>query len=191
MENHSLIERIKNHDSEKVIKEIYCNHRNEFLLWAMRNHSCSLEEAKDVFQQAVIIFYENIRSGKVSQITTQLKTYIFGIGKNKILEMLRTKRKMQAQYNDQTYLDNDEYYNEMDDNYEDNLKNVTRCLVKMGDPCKSILEQYYYHRKSMIEISEILEYKNSDTVKNLKYKCLQRLRQLLKKEFGEFNRQLA
>ena len=39
----------------------------------------------------------------------------------------------------------------------------------------------------MLEISEVLDYKNSDTVKNLKYKCLQRLRQIFKSEFGELS----
>lgn len=191
MENHSLIERIKTKDGEKLLREVYSNYRNEFLLWAMNNHSCTIEEAKDVFQQSVIIFYENINSGKLTHITTQLKTYIFGIGKNKILELMRRKQKMKSSYNDHMLPDSDGLYYEDGDKYEDKLKNVTSCLEKMGDPCKSILEQYYYHRKSMMEISETLDYKNSDTVKNLKYKCLQRLRQLLKKEFGDFNRQLA
>jgi len=191
MENHSLIEWIKNKDSEKVLKEIYHKYRNEFLLWVIGNHSCTMDEAKDIFQQSMISFYENVKSGKVTQITTQLKTYIFSIGKNKILELMRKKRSQQSRYNDHIYLDNDYMYNEVDDDYEGKLKNVNICLIKMGDPCKNILEQYYYHKKSMMEISEILEYKNRATVKNLKYKCLQRLRLLLRKEFGEFNKQLA
>ena len=178
-------------DGEKLLKEVYSNYRDEFLLWALNNHSCTLEEAKDVFQQSVIIFYENISSGKLTHITTQLKTYIFGIGKNKLRELARKEQKMKSSYNEHIYSENDDLYYQGNDQYEDKLKNVNLCLTKMGDPCKKILELYYYHRKSMIEITETLDYKNSDTAKNLKYKCLQRLRQLLKKEFGQINRQLA
>lgn len=191
MENHSLIERIKSKDSEKGLKEIYSNYRNEFLMWAVRHHSCSMDEAKDVFQQTVIIFYENIRGGKVTQITTQVKTYLFSIGKNKILELMRSKSKSQPQYNDMIYSDTDYLYNEVDDDYEEKLKKAQACLTKLGNPCKSILEQYYYHKKSMVEISEIMEYKNSDTVKNLKYKCLKRLKQMFKTDFGTFKEQIT
>lgn len=191
MEEHSLIERIKYKDSEKGLEEIYKKYRNEFVLWAIRHHACTMDEAKDVFQQSVIIFYENIRSGKVTQLTTQIKTYLFGIGKNKVLELIRVNSKRDSQYNDQIYIDNDYLYSEVDDDYEMKLRNVEDCLVKLGDPCKSILDQYYYHKKSMVEISEILDYKNSDTVKNMKYKCLQRLRQIFNSEYGEFNERLS
>lgn len=191
MENHSLIERIKSRDSEKCLEKIYCDYRNEFILWVIRNYSCSMDEAKDVFQQTVIIFYENIRSGKLNQISTKVKTYLFSIGKNKILELLRAKNKQEAHYKDHIYMDNEYLYNEVDEEYEVNLENVENCLIIMGDPCKSILEQYYYHRKSMTEISEILDYKNSDTTKNLKYKCIQKLKQIFKSKFGTFNEQTA
>lgn len=189
MENHSLIEEIKSRDSEKSLEKIYSDYRNEFMLWAIRNHECSMDEAKDVFQQSVIIFYENIKSGKLTQLTTKVKTYLFSIGKNKILELIRAKNKQQGQYYDQVYMDNDYLYHEADEEYEVKLMNVENCLIKMGHPCKRILEQYYYHRKSMMEISEIMDYKNSDTVKNLKYKCLQKLRQIFKSKFETFNEQ--
>jgi RNA polymerase sigma-70 factor (ECF subfamily) len=146
-----------------------------------------MEEAKDVFQQAVIIFYENIIYDKVSEITTKVKTYIFSIGKNKLLELLREKSRHQHQFNDLAFVDTEIYYDSFDDGYEDNLKKVEAGLIRLGDPCKSILEQYYYHKKSMQEISEFLEYKNSDTVKNLKYKCLQRLRQIFSSDFDVIN----
>ena len=190
MENHSLIERIKSRDSEKGLKEIYTNYRNEFLLWAVRHHKCTMDEAKDVFQQSVIIFYENIRSGKLTEITTQVKTYIFSIGKNKILELVRAKKKQLPEFNDRIYGDSSYLYDEVDDEYEEKLRNIETSLIKLGDPCKSILMQYYYHKKSMLEISDKLNYKNSETVKNLKYKCLQRLKRIVSTDFGIINGQL-
>ena len=39
----------------------------------------------------------------------------------------------------------------------------------------------------MQEIADGMDYKNSDTVKNLKYKCLQRLRQVYKSDYGTIN----
>ena len=190
MENHSLIERIKNKDGDNALKEIYSKYRNEFLLWAFQHHSCSMEEAKDVFQQSIVIFYENIIYGKVTEITTQVKTYLFSIGKNKIYELERLKSKALAQVEDQVYVQSDIYYNDVEEGYEDKLDKVNTCIMKLGEPCKSILEQYYYYKKSMQEISEVMGYKNMETVKNLKYKCLQRLKQIYKSKFGALNNQM-
>jgi len=150
-----------------------------------------MDEAKDIFQQSIVVFYENVRSGKLTHISTKVKTYIFSIGKNKLFELIKVKNKRQTQYGDQAYLDNYYFYNEVDDDYEEKLKNVETCLKKMGNPCRHLLEQFYYHKKSMTEISEIMEYKNSETAKTLKYKCLKRLREIFKSEFGTFNEQMV
>lgn len=179
MDSHSLIERIRSKDSELGLKEVYNKYRNEFVLWAVRHHSCTMEEAKDVFQQTMIIFYENIIYQKVTDIKTQVKTYIFGIGKNKIHELVRNKTKQGSQFKDQLYVSSEYYYQQADDSYEDQLQVVETCLDQLGDPCRRILAQYYYDKKTMLQISESLGYKNSETVKNLKYKCLQRLRQIV------------
>jgi DNA-directed RNA polymerase specialized sigma24 family protein len=56
------------------------------------------------------------------------------------------------------------------------------CLLKLGDPCKQVLESYYYHRKSMQEIALWLGYKNEQTARNQKYKCLLRLREIFRQE---------
>ncbi len=186
MDNHSLIERIKNNDAEAALREIFQDYRNEFMLWAVRNHSCTMEEAKEVFQESVVILYENIIYEKVTQITTQVKTYLFSIGKNKIRELLRVKSKHQSVESDHVFHNPDIYYNRFDDVYENKLKKVESEIDKLGDPCRNILTLYYYHRKSMQEIADAMNYKNSDTVKNLKYKCLQRLKQSLVKNLKIF-----
>ncbi|MTI23147.1 sigma-70 family RNA polymerase sigma factor [Fulvivirga sp. RKSG066] len=63
---------------------------------------------------------------------------------------------------------------------EQQLENMENCLISLGHPCSEILKLFYYERKNMEEISINLGYKNADTVKNQKYKCLQRLRKLMK-----------
>ena len=178
--NQSLINRIKSDDSDDALKEIYTNYRDEFLLWAMQHYSCELEEAKDAFQQSVVIFYENIIYGKVVEITIKVKTYLFSIGKNKIRELARQKGRYMLYVEDEKYAKSDIYYNDMDDRYEEKLKKVESYIVKLGDPCKSILQQYYYHKKNIQEIAENFNFKNINTLKNKKYMCLQKLKQIIK-----------
>nr|MBP9791004.1 hypothetical protein [Bacteroidia bacterium] len=84
----SIIEEILN-GRQEPLQEIYCNHRNEFLNWAIFHYSCSEEEAKDVFQDSIVAFYENIVGGKLRHLTCDVKTYIFGVGKFKLLTLLK------------------------------------------------------------------------------------------------------
>jgi hypothetical protein len=51
-------------------------------------------------------------------------------------------------------------------------------MEKIGEPCKTILEDYYIHRKSMLEIADRFGYTNAENAKNQKYKCLMRLKKL-------------
>ena len=187
MDNHSLIEEIKNKDGERALKEVYSLYRNEFILWAVRNHSCTIEEAQDIFQHIVIKFYENIINGKLTEITTKVETYLFGIGKNKIHELLRKKKQATPSESSDYFIDTGLFYGEEDDQYVKEVSKVSKLLNVLGDPCKSILVQFYYHNLSMTDISDKLDYKNSDTVKNLKYKCIQRLKKLFNSDITMLN----
>jgi RNA polymerase sigma-70 factor (ECF subfamily) len=68
------------------------------------------------------------------------------------------------------------------ENDENNLELVSRCFNQLGDPCHSLLDLFYYHKNSMEEIALALNYKNPETAKNQKYKCMERLRKLVEAE---------
>ncbi len=55
---------------------------------------------------------------------------------------------------------------------------MAAAMKNLGEPCKSLLEDYYLHRRSMQEITEKFGYTNADNAKNQKYKCLMRLKKL-------------
>jgi DNA-directed RNA polymerase specialized sigma24 family protein len=51
-------------------------------------------------------------------------------------------------------------------------------LQLLGEPCKTIMEDFYIKNRSMQEICERFGYTNADNAKTQKYKCLQRLKKL-------------
>ena len=170
MNGQELIEAI-NRGDQKAFEQAYLAYRDEFITWANKNYYCDFEEARDVYQATTVQFFENVRSGKLTKLTSDLKTYLFAIGKNKIRELRdsgRRFREMQERY--EPAEEDDKVAKEVQ------LEGVELALEAIGDPCKRLLELYYYYKKSLAEITEILAYKNADTVKNLKYKCLGRLR---------------
>jgi RNA polymerase sigma factor (sigma-70 family) len=175
MDHKEVIARIKA-GHEEDLDEIYRKYRKEFLTWITRTYHCSEEDGKDIFQSVVIIFYESIVKEKLTELTSSIKTYLFAIGKNKIQELTRTQSK---EVMIETVNENEHFYlPKGQDEGDDNFKKVEKCLETLGDPCKSILELYYYQKLTISQITEKLNYKNADTSKNLKYKCLQRLKKI-------------
>jgi len=180
MTDNALIASIQS-GNEQSLAEVYNRYRKEFIGWAQKSYRCTGEEAKEAYQLAIMIFYDNIMTGKLDHISGSIKTYLFAIGRNKIFESFRRNARNSLNIKTEIlYMDEeDREHKEM---IEEQFKKVEEGLVQLGEPCKSILEMTYYEKRSMEYITEKLGYKNTDTTKNQKYKCMQRLKKLVVKE---------
>ena len=180
MSQEGLIERIRTQGNE-ALAMVYENYRDEFLLWITREFKCSLDDSKDIYQLTIMIFYDNVRTGKLSHLVSSVKTYLFGIGKNLARERQRKEKRVvpiaQEKWLKEYLID------EPDEQLDDGLFALAKvALEKLGQPCQRIVELFYFEKKNMTEISEALGYKNPDTAKNQKCKCMARLRKLFSDE---------
>lgn len=170
------IKKIKANENA-ALKEIYQKHRDACVQWLKHEYVFSNDDAVEIFQLAVIILYDNVRAGKLTNLSSSIKTYLFGIARNKAMELIRSHKH-------QTNIDVVQVvstYVASEYEEEDGIENIalaSKALEKLGDPCKSLLTQFYYHNKSMDEITTTMNYKNADTTKNQKYKCLKRLQHI-------------
>lgn len=155
----------------RALESVYVRYRPEFIQWLQGRLGCEAELAKDIYQQTILTFYENVQSGKLVTLTSQVKTYLFSIGRNKYYEAVREKAKQEKAK---------DWSVEQDSSSESLLQLVETCLEKLGEPCRTLLMQFYFHKRSMEQLTELFDYKNVDTAKNQKYKCLERLRKLVK-----------
>lgn len=177
LETSAIFEAIKA-GSEKILFHLYEAYRSEFLNWAVRNHRVSKEEAKDHFQEALIGLYKNVKTGRVDTLEASIKTYLFTIGKNIILNALKRKEIEAKVYGSMT-IEND---NVINDRYErEGIVNlIKRLYLAIGSPCKEILEMYYEKGFDMESIANRIGYKNSDVAKKKKYECLKALEERIK-----------
>lgn len=164
--------------NQKILAETYQQYRKEFIQWAYKKYNCPIEDGKEIYQVSFFIFYENVMSGKLENMISNLKTYLFAIGKNKILE--NNRRNARHTYDiKEEILKTEEVEPELQQNKEIQYRQISLALQKMGDPCKRILEMVYYQNCTMEFITENMGYKNVDTTKNQKYKCMQRLKKMV------------
>lgn len=164
-------------NENQALKDLYTSHRIPCLSWLSSNYSIREEDAKEIFQSAIIVLYDNVISGRLVELTSTIKSYLYSILKNKAREHLRKSGKVVD--GEKLQLQSSENGVEEKIILESQINKINQTLQSMGDPCKSLLQLYYYKRISMSDIGILMGYKNSDTVKNQKYKCIKRLQKLV------------
>ena len=176
MDKSDFLERLRRGD-DAILKEIYDRFKGDFIRWAVK-FGIDRTSSEDIFQVSVVILYDNVMTGRLTHLSSSVKTYLFSIGKHKALELKRGQ-KNDFQNIEPSMLDlfAEEGTPENEIAFDvDQLKNA---LVVMGDPCKRLLELMYYQKLSQDEIGELMGYKDRDTVKSKKYKCIARLKKIL------------
>lgn len=183
-----VLENIKNGDKSQL-DAIYNNYKPEFISWIIRQYRCDNDEAEEFYQYAVVTFYDNIVSKKLTKLECSIKTYLFAIGRNKFLEKRKSNQRFMPNINNLDITSIPEVQDYDLDIRERQLQCVESSLEQLGEPCRTLLELYYFHNKSMDDIAELLNYKNRDTSKNLKYKCLNRLKKIFKEGINKLEEQ--
>jgi RNA polymerase sigma factor (sigma-70 family) len=160
-----------------ALSALYKMHFN-MIFNLVANNNGSSDEAKDIYQEAIMIFYDNIRSDDFV-LDCKIKTYLYSVARRLWLNELKHKFKIVGNINDFEEVIEIEK-SEIDSILENErqLKIMHHCLAEIGEPCGSILKEFYINKVSMNEIAEMMGYTNADNAKNQKYKCLQRLKKL-------------
>ncbi len=163
-------------NDRKAIETIYKQNYN-MVQTLIVNNSGSTEDAKDVFQEAVIILYEKALSGTF-ELNCLIRTYVYSVCKRLWLKRLHQMQRFTSEIDtlEETVAVDDEL--EAHEQHSNDFQLMDRAMQNLGEPCKSLLESYYLQKKSMVAIAEEFGYTNADNAKNQKYKCLMRLKKL-------------
>lgn len=168
--------------AEQEVAAHYRRFRNEFVAWAGKKFSTEAEDAKDVFQETLLVFYEQRRSGQLDGFSGNTKTYLFAIGRNLLLTRLRKVRiagnhsapyaiHVQGQYQPdvQERMERDE-----------DLSKVREHLQQLSPGDRRVLELYYVERMDMAAIADAMGYRTANVAKKKKCIALKRLMERVK-----------
>ena len=123
------------------------------------------------------IMYTNFIDGRVKDLKSSLKTYLFSIGKNLILNEF--KRRGQYEEFKDIHISNklaelDQI--EVENEHTRKMTIVREAVSVLKDPCKSILTYFYWAKKKLDVILTLMpNYNSIDALKVQKYKCMQGL----------------
>lgn len=168
-------------NDRQAIETIYARHY-DMIQSLIINNNGNADEARDIFQETMIVLYEKAKSGSF-ELNCQLKTYLYSVARRLWLKRLQHLQRFVPDITgrDELVAVEDELDNHEQKNHE--FLTMEKALNSLGEPCKSLLEAYYLQKRNMSEIASGFGYTNADNAKNQKYKCLMRLKKLFFSEY--------
>lgn len=163
-------------NNKDAIEAIYRDNYSTIQSFIVKNNGYP-EDARDIFQEAMIVLFEKAKSNSFA-LSCQIKTYLYSVCRRLWLKKLQQNNRYYPAFEflKETVPVEDEI--ELHEKQQADFSLMENALVKIGEPCKSLLEAYYIQKKSMPEIAENFGYTNADNAKTQKYKCLIRLKKI-------------
>src|ERR1700755_113070 len=133
MDEKEIFERIKGGD-EKALEFLYKKYYRMMTKLVITN-SGTEEEARDIYQDALIVFWQKATSGNLV-LTSKISTYIYSICQNLWRKELDRKKRLSNEEKDTAV--------SLDMETAEKEKIIAKCLNQLGDTCRQVLMLYYF-----------------------------------------------
>ncbi|MGZ3814098.1 MAG: RNA polymerase sigma factor, partial [Mucilaginibacter sp.] len=128
-------------NSESAIKRLYVAYF-PMVLQLIINNSGTADDAKDIYQEAIIVLYNKIKKGDF-ELNSKLKTFIYSVCRRLWLKRLSQMNRYGGDIRDF------QEYSPVDDEVEQHAERdiqftkMQSALQLLGEPCKTIIEDFY------------------------------------------------
>lgn len=156
-----------------VLEDLYEKAFPAFAKFAARMRG-SFADARDVFHDALVIYYEKTREKDFS-IRATPEAYVVGIAKHLWIRKFNLDRQKVS-------LDSleDSICIPSDFHATVNEVRLLNLLERTGRKCLELLGKFYFDKAPLKEIADLLGYRNEHSAAVQKFKCLGKMRQAVK-----------
>ena len=197
MTNQDIFDHINDGNHRPVL--IYFNSFSEsFYFFCKKQDKLNLldkHQTQAIFDDACICMYEKIEAGKITirQMTSSIKTMIFGIGKNMILEQGRKQSKYNNLHSsldkNLKELENLEYDGGDSQLSELQIQQLNKALSKLSPKNYALVAEGFMESKSYSEIAKEQDYPSANAVGVALHRALKELKEIfiqILQEDGEY-----
>ena len=176
-------------ENQDYLGEVYkrCKQYSISFLRKMTGNKLKDYELDDIFHDSILVLYEKIIKGDFV-LTASLQVYLNSVCRFQLLNKFKNDKRNIA-FDDG---DSDGQASDYDNNVTDCLDEIDnpkeaqflaleKALVIMKDDkghCYELLTQFWYHKKSMNDLTAIFGYTNEVNTRNQKSRCQERLRKM-------------
>lgn len=131
----------------------------------------SFDEAKDIFQDALVIYYEKSITTAIS-INSNEKAYLIGISKHLWLRKFKDNNLIAS-------LDGIEIISDVNEPNPSESK-LMHFLETTGKKCMELLRSFYYDHTPLADAAKLFGFSGVRSATVQKYKCLEKVRETIK-----------
>ena len=173
-------------NDEQAWRHIYHNMRMGFasiLVQEFATYRLQKQDIEDIFQESLLVLMNKIKSGgMIIPREGAIFSYLVQIGKFTACNFLR-KRNHLSSADAVTILDKQHYQGENNDMAAEEKQQtenefLDRVFDSMPAECKQLLKLFYWERKPMDDIANILGMRNADSAKTKKSKCMNKFKDI-------------
>lgn len=186
MENidNNIIKSIRDGDYKEVVT-FYDLYKKDFVRWAISKFPVTKDDALDIFQDTMIALIKNIRKGKIEKFDYSVKSYIYAIGRNLLLNKVKFEKRYDNEIDESTAEKIAQEVLVFPDKAEHNTQLIDQLLYKLGEPCYTILKLFYYHNYSLESIAREIGSKTANVARAQKARCIKTLKDMFLKKFKD------
>ncbi|MCR6639477.1 MAG: sigma-70 family RNA polymerase sigma factor [Sporocytophaga sp.] len=172
-----ILKAIRTGDNESVLSNLYKDvlpHIKKYII----SNSGSYEDAKDIFQDTVVIFYNQVKLNRFDE-RKEIGAFMYSVARNLWINKAKRDNKLVNTA-------------EFDDSEEDGMdvladmitaekaKAIEDLMERVGEECKKLLMYTIYDKISLKEIAVKMGYSSDQVAKTYSYRCRQKLFNLVK-----------
>lgn len=134
----------------------------------------SFEQARDIFQEALIVYYEKTLQQNSNAVLSD-KAYVIGIAKHLWNRSVKQQSKLVSLDGFKPEIQLPEHKSEIIN------ENKLLSLIELaGRKCLELLQAFYYEKKTVNDITKLFNYRSEHSATVQKYKCLEKVRDEVK-----------
>ena len=172
-----IIKAIKTGNNELVLNQLYKEILPRIKKLILKN-SGSEEDAKDIFQDTVLIFYNQVKLNKFDE-SKDIGGFMYSVARNLWINKAKVANRFVKMENELSGYSSEE--NVLEDLIgKEKTQAIEEVMGGVGEECKKLLKYSIYDKLSMKEIAEKMGYTSEGVAKTYNYRCKQKLVSLVK-----------
>ena len=165
-----------------VLDQLYDTYRDEFIAWARQKVSTrNRDDLIDAWHDTMIMFYEQVRDGKLKVLTCEVKTFLFLIGYRRLLRAHEKSAKIDLVEEVDANMGMAESINVSfeEDSVGDKETLLKEAIAQLPEQSRQILVQRFIEGKSVSQIMESMGYTSTNAVSVTLSRTLKRLKDII------------
>lgn len=175
--DHDILEAIRNNKNQQVLKELYNSVLPKVTNYILKNNG-NIEDAKDVFQDAVISFFRSVKTNRFNE-EYEIGGYLFSIARN---AWINKARKHQKESIVAEVPEKGSTTNQLESLISnERAQIVQQTMAKLGEQCQELMKLTMYENRPPREITTMMGFSSVEVTRTNLYRCRKKLTELILK----------